>query len=132
MAKVAVMGNAIIVTSSVKLEDLKTVQKYRPCALTLYGGEDGKEPIFAVKVGCNSSINKYGATFAEATRGENGGYATMTIVDDICNDDPAGFVAEKYGTAIANLNALEATLEEVLQGIVDERNAVMESITVVQ
>ena len=131
MAKVAVMGNAIVITSGVKIEDLKTIQKYRPCALTLFGGEDGKEPMFVVKTGCASSFNKYGATFAEATRGENGGYATMTIVDEI-SGDPAEFVAEKYGTAIRNLNALEEKLNGVLDEIVAERQSVKDSITVVQ
>ena len=131
MSKVQIIGNAIVVTSSVKLEDLKTIQKYRPCALTLLGGEDGKDPIFAAKVGCTSGINKYGATFAEASRGENGGYATMTIMDEITGD-PADFVAEKYGTAIRNLNALEEKLNGVLDEIVAERQAVKDSITVVQ
>ena len=131
MARIAVMGNAIVVTSGVKLDELKTIQKYRPCALTLYGGEDGKEPMFVIKCGCASSFNKYGATFAEETRGENGGYATMTIVDEI-SGDPAEFVAEKYGTAIRNLNALEEKLAGVLDEIVAERQNVKESITVLQ
>ena len=49
MAKIVIAGDAVIVTSTMKLEDIKTIAKYRPKALTLMGGEDGKEPIFAVR-----------------------------------------------------------------------------------
>ncbi len=45
MAKVKTMGQAIVVVSEVKLEDIKKIQKYRPEALVLKGGEDNKEEI---------------------------------------------------------------------------------------
>ena len=48
MAKIVIAGDAIVVTSAMKLEDIKTIEKYRPNALTLMGSEDGKEPIFAI------------------------------------------------------------------------------------
>ena len=50
MAKVIIAGDAVVVKSAIKYEDLKAVKKYRPEALTLKGGEDGKEPIFSVFV----------------------------------------------------------------------------------
>ena len=48
MAKITIAGDAAVVTSAMKLEDIKTIEKYRPKELVLKGGEDGKEPIFAV------------------------------------------------------------------------------------
>ena len=50
MSKAIIAGEAVVVTSSMKLEDLETIAKYRPEALTLKGGEDGKEPIFAISI----------------------------------------------------------------------------------
>ncbi len=131
MAHVTIAGNAVIITSTMKLDDIKTVEKYRPKALVLMGGDDGKEPIFKVGTGCTGSVNKYGITFADATRGENGGFATLTLTEEFCGD-PADFVAEKYGVAIANLKALEATLGGAIEGIASEKQAVMDSITVIQ
>lgn len=48
MAKIVIAGDAVVVTSAMKLEDIKTIEKYRPKELVLKGGEDGKEPIFGV------------------------------------------------------------------------------------
>ena len=47
MAKITIAGDAAVVTSAMKLEDIKTIEKYRPKELVLKGGEDGKEPIFS-------------------------------------------------------------------------------------
>ena len=52
MAKVKVAGQAIVIISEIKLDDIKTVAKYRPAALTLYEGEgDDREPVFAIGIG---------------------------------------------------------------------------------
>ena len=48
MAKITIAGDAAVVTSAMKLEDIKTIEKYRPKELVLKGGEDGKEPIFCL------------------------------------------------------------------------------------
>lgn len=59
MAKIVIAGDAVVVTSAIKLEDLRNIKKYRPAALILKGGEDGKEPIFAVDVtNGNGDINQ--------------------------------------------------------------------------
>ena len=80
MSKVVVAGKAIVINSGVKLEDLKLIKKFRPDALILKGGEDGKEQIFRIDVAENEAgnINKYGAVFGEATRDE--GFATLTMI----------------------------------------------------
>ena len=41
MAKITIAGDAAVVTSAMKLEDIKTIEKYRPKELVLKGGEDG-------------------------------------------------------------------------------------------
>jgi len=131
MAKITVAGNAVVVTSSMKLEDLEMIQKYRPEALTLKGGEDGKEPIFAITTadcGCGE-ITKYGATFAGETHDEEKlAVITLAFVDRVA--DIKEWIADKIGSAIMNLNKLEESLPAVAEALRSERKAVMDNITV--
>ena len=42
MAKITIAGDAVVITSTQKLEDIKLLEKYRPKALCLYEtGENG-------------------------------------------------------------------------------------------
>lgn len=135
MANVKVVGNAIVITSALKFEDILKVQKYRPSALILKGGEDGKQPIFKVeaRAGATGSINEFGATFGSATHTDEG-LATITL----CIEAPAGtsgddiksLIADKYGVALANLKQLEEALPGVLTTVTTERTALMNTITV--
>ena len=131
MSKVVVAGKAIVINSGVKLEDLKLIKKFRPDALILKGGEDGKEQIFRIDVAENEAgnINKYGAVFGEATRDE--GFATLTMIADFGEEDAAPFVADNLGCAIRNLNKLEESLPDVIAEISAEREAIINSVTVV-
>lgn len=130
MAKVTIVGQAVVVTSEMALEDIKTIKKHRPDALTLKGGEDGKEPVFALSVG-EGKINKYGASFNEATRDE-AKKATLTMTTSYNGDDIENFVLDELGGAISYLNKLEETLPAVVEEINAERNAIKANIAVVQ
>ncbi len=132
MAKIVIAGNAVVVTSSLKLEEIKTIEKYRPKALILMGGDDKKEPVFSIDTRSDVGvINAYGATFANASHDDEK-LATITM----CMDNPQGdikeWVADRLGGALMNLNKLEATLPAVLAEIEDEKAAVMESISMAQ
>lgn len=132
MAKVVIAGEAVVVTSAVKLSDLRKIAKYRPDALVLKGGEDGKEPIFRVGV-CNGTgkINKYGAEFGSETHDE-AKLATITLVNGGLEGDIREAVAESLGCSILNLNKLEETFPAVLAEIDAEKDAILENITVAQ
>lgn len=131
MAKITITGQAIVLTSSLKLDDIKTVEKYRPKELTVFGGEDGKEPIFKIATGKTGSVNKYGVTFAEATRGDEK-LATLTTLMDCPTDDVKEFIADAYGAVIVNLNKLEEKLPTVLAEIDSDKANVLEHIDIVQ
>lgn len=131
MAKIVIAGKAIVVTSAMKLEDIKTIKKYRPDALTLKGGEDGKEPIFALTAGRSGEINKFGASFADETRDENK-YATLTMTTSYDGEDIEEFVANEIGAALISLNKLEETLPTILGEIAAEKAGILDNITVVQ
>ncbi len=130
MAKILIAGQAVVVTSEMALDDIKTIKKYRPDALVLKGGEDGKEPIFALGIG-EGNINAVGASFYEATRDEEK-KATLTMTIDYTGEDIEGFVSDNFGAAIMNLNKLEATLPAVLAEIAAEKAAIKDNITVIQ
>lgn len=134
MAKITIAGDAVVVTSAVKLEDYKKVAKYRPDALTLMGGEDGKEPVFRVAIlpGGSGSIGKYGAEFASATHDEEKlASITMGFVG-VDGRDIKETVADEIGAAVMSLNKLEDTIPGVLAEIDAEKAAIMENITVAQ
>ena len=127
MAKITVVGQAVVVTSAMKLEDIKKVAKYRPEALILKGGEDNKEDIFRLGVG-TGSINKFGASFDKETRDEEK-LAVVTMTTTYDGAEIKDFVADELGAALINLGKLEAALPAVIEEIDREKAAIMESIT---
>lgn len=132
MAKIVIAGDAVVITSSMKLADIQTIQKYRPKELVLKGGEDGKEPIFAIGVtnGCGS-INEVGASFGRASHDDEK-FATITMVTEGVAGDVKEWVADRIGGAIINLNKLEEKLPAVLAEIEGQKAEVMSNITVAQ
>ena len=132
MAKVVIAGNAVVINSTIKFEDIKKVAKARPTALTLMGGEDGKEPIFAIGAcaSANGVINANGAFFGSATR-DDAKLATITMVVEN-EGDIKEFVAEELGAALINLSKLEEKLPAVIEEINAEKASVLESITIAQ
>lgn len=134
MAKLSIAGNAVVITSGVKLEDIRTISKYDPKALTLYEEVDGEKiPVFSVCVGTKGEINQYGASFAEATRDDDKlAQITMCACAAGINGDVKEWAADKFGTAIMRLNELEATIPAVLERIATNKAAVMANITVIQ
>lgn len=98
MAKTKIFGEAIVVTSTIKLEDLKKVERYSCNSLILKGGEDGKQPIFGVCVAKEGmgNISSISASFAPTTRNADG-YATvtMTIPDGVANAKE--WMVDKFG-----------------------------------
>ena len=132
MARITIAGDAAVVTSAMTLEDIKTIEKYRPKELILKGGEDGNEPIFAIGTTAGAgTINTYGASFGSETRDENK-LACITMFLEGVTGDVKDWVADRLGTAIVNLNKLEAKLPDILKEIADEKAKVLENIAVAQ
>lgn len=131
MAKVTIAGNAVVITSSMKLADLATIKKYRPKALRLMGGENNKEELFVVDVGTsgNGGLNNVGAAFCSATH-DDAKKACITINLSGVQGDVKEYVADQYGEALIHLNALEAKLPDVLKEIAEQKTGIMANITV--
>lgn len=128
MAKTKIFGDSVVITSSVKLADLKNVAKYAPKALILKGGEDGKEEIFGISVGEGAGhINSWGATFAPSTRDAEG-RATITMMIPASVTDAKDWMVEDFGGALMNLAKVEEKLPEVIAEIAANKKAVEDSI----
>ena len=130
-AGIAIVGESIVITSNMKLADYKTVAKYRPKALQLKGGEDGKEVVFVAGITSNprGSINKVGAEFGSEAH-DGTGRATITLGLPRTEGDIKEAVAEYIGSAILDLNKLEAQLPAVIEEIEIERANVLANIDV--
>ncbi len=132
MAKITVAGNAVVITANTKLEEIKMLEKVNPKALTLYGGDDGKEPIFTIGTGAAGSVNKYGIVFSGETNDEEK-FATATLLFNRSGDEEIkAAVADKLFGIIMNLNKLEATLTAAVEEITAAKAETENCITVVQ
>ena len=129
MAKIKVVGNAAVITSTLTLGDIALVKAYRPEALALKGGENGKEEVFRIGM----CIDPYGDVSAAGMMfgAENAeGKAIITELVSPVSDDIKSELADKYGAALVNLGKLEEILPGVIEEIKAEREALMASIEV--
>ena len=128
MAKIQVLGDSIVITSAIKAEDIKLVERYNPKALELRDEEGAV--YFKVAVG-SGSISKYGISFGGIAR-DGSGAATLTLAFEGATepDKVKDQIADAFGVAIANLNAIEAGLPAVIEGIAAQKAEVVANITV--
>lgn len=132
MAKIIVAGQAVVVTSSLTLDEIKEVKKYRPEALVLYKGEGPeKEPDFKVGFSkCSGgSVGTYGVEFGSESHDDDK-LATLTMIIPEDVEDIKGYVSDAIGAAVLKLNKLEESLPEVLKEIKEEREKIDEIITI--
>lgn len=129
MAKITIVGDAVVVTSTLKFEDIKLVQKVRPKALTVYGEEDGKKvPVFGICTADGKGhISESGISFGGATR-DGEGLAQITMGVPSKEGSVKELVADAIGGAVMQLNKLEATLPAVIEEIKAEKTAMLDSI----
>lgn len=130
MAKIVVAGEAVVITSTMRLDELRTIKKYRPEALCLKD-EEG-EPIFCIGVTTGAgAIGKYGAEFGAEGHGDEP-KACITMVCPGISGDVKEAVSELIGPAILRLNEIEDTLPAVLEEIVAEKAAIEGTISVAE
>lgn len=125
MAKILVAGDAIVITSVMTLEQITTLEKYRPNALCLF--DDNKEVIFKVGTSAVPSAGKFGISFNSETKDGNKLACITIAAPDV--EDVVKFVADKYGLAIINLNKVEEQVGDALKSVSDQMAEVMKNIT---
>ena len=110
--RIKIAGNAVVLTSKLKLDTIKKLEKYIPNALVLVSTEDNEErEIFRVATGKTGSISKYGVSFATA---DKDGFATITtnIPEDVT--DKKVYVKDNFATILLMLKDIEAVAETTL------------------
>lgn len=129
MARIIIAGDAMVVESAHTLETLKTLEKYRPKALTLYD-EDGKTEVFKVATTTGKgSINGYGASFGSASKNDEK-KAIITMEIPAGTTDAKAYAENAVGVAIIYLNRVESQFADALASVEAEKATVRETITV--
>jgi len=112
MAKLKISGNAIVLTSDLKLDTIKKMEKYNPDALIIFNETKNgdREEVFKIGSGAISGISVFGITFAETNKA---GLAVATILlpETIPNDAKKQFVKDVFGNTIFLLQDLEAAVK---------------------
>lgn len=131
MAKIVIAGDAAVITSKAKLEDIKTLEKYRPKALVLTEtNDDGKKEV-AFRVGTTAGtgdVSKFGISFGSASHDE-AKLATLTVGIPSSVEDAKEYAAEHFGYAVMLLNKVEEGFETALEAVKAEKDAVMSNIS---
>lgn len=127
MAKITVVGDVCVVTSELKLEDIKLIEKYRPEKLKLCS-EDGEKVLFRIGTidGSGGLINQKGAVFGSASHANGKAVITMKLGE--IDGDIKDAIADTIGTGIIYLNKIETALGEIVSEINNERKAIKENI----
>ena len=133
MAKVKIVGDAVVLTSELKLDDIKLVEKVCPKALSLYEEENGREvQVFSIATakteGFKGAVTESGITFGRASR--DGGYAQITMGLPQVEGDVKEAVADLIGGPVMNLNKLEHELPCVIQDILDAKADMLDCIEI--
>lgn len=128
--KIQVFDSVAVITSSVKYDELKFVQKYAPQSMTLWKDEKKTDPLFHVtaKNGADGDISDAGAIFG---KGNNDGFAQISmIVKPGEGVDVKEFLADQIGKGVAGLKAFEEAFPAIYTALKDERDGVLASIEV--
>lgn len=130
MAKLSIAGNVVVVTSTLKIEEIETLAKYQPKSLKLFEPtEDGhRTEVFSVCVGNKGSISKFGACFSGESFA-NGG-ASLTIALPAGLEDAVGYVADTYGVAVELLGKVEENAAVALDEVKAKCDALKASIEI--
>lgn len=125
--KTTILGKAVTITSSMKMEDIKSLAKFDP--ETLKKKNDKDDVVYAVGIG-TASMSNYGVSFNDANKE---GFAQVTLPIN-CDEkaDKAAYVKDTYGSAILNLIEMEEILEERLTAFTVKLDIINDSIKVIE
>jgi len=128
MAKIEKGGSAVALVSTLTLEEIKQLERYRPKFLTL---REDDEVVFRVSSGEKGSISKFGVCFATATR-DAAAKAEVTLAMPADVTDVEAFAVEMIGPAYLLLGKVEAQAKQALAGIKEELDQVRSAVSAVQ
>ena len=128
MAKIKIAGNVFVVESACTREDIKLAGKYDNKVLTLV--DENKKPYFAIGYGDKGSLNRLGIVFdSETQSGDSVACVTLPLPEG--GGDAKKRVAEYIGTALRDLELVEAQVAEKIEDIKVTEAATMDAIVAV-
>lgn len=135
MAKFKLAGNALVIQSEVKMEDMLKVQKYRKDKLTVKKEINGQEVIlFGVCADkkLNNIFNKTYAVFSEDNVTEDGyGVITLEISNSTEGLPTVEDVIDECGEGLIYLNQIEKQMETALYAIQQNLDLLTSKIEIV-
>lgn len=124
--KLTIIGNSLVVTSTITKEDYDVLSKYNPEALKIRDEE--KNVVFSVATSDKGYVNNHGIGFNGVTR-DNNAFLTLTLdVQGVAN--PKAMVADLFSPILKNLESVEATTNNVAAETKAARNAFLDTIEV--
>lgn len=125
--KIAIAGDAFVITSDIKKKDFDLLKKYKPEALKIVD-EDGND-VFSIEYSeGNPSIAKFGVTFGGVTR-NNSAKLTLTGIIPTNVADAREYVADTIGGVMANIKTIEDNVGGSATDVANARKALIDSIT---
>lgn len=134
MAKMVIIGDVLVITSTAKFEYLKMLEKYKPKALELSEtNENGKQEVTfkigTTRNGGKGALNRMGVSFDCATYDdEKLAFVRFDIPEGTV--DAREWAAEFVGTAIHKLEIIEEQIPFAVAEILADKAAVLAKITV--
>ena len=103
--RIKIVGNAFVLTSTLKFDCIKKLEKLNPNALCLteQRGEENVE-VFRIGTGKAGAVSKYGVTFATQNKD---GFATVTVLIPENVDNKKEFIKDAYAKTLFMLHDLE-------------------------
>ncbi len=105
MAKVIIAGNACVLFSDLKLDDIKELRQNHPEALSLKDGMG--QTILTVDLDQDSAGQATGNQVVFGPTASREGKATITLLIDPEEEDFVGMVRDKIGNSLMKLTELE-------------------------
>lgn len=125
MAKIKVMGNALVLTSDLKTEVIKDVKNYNEKACTLFN--ENKEPVFALETGDHPSCSNYGVCM-DSTNSEGKAYITIVGLDR--KSETKDSIIKRFAPVLVKLNAVEKQIEDIKDQVDEQIEHITESIEI--
>lgn len=125
--KIKLFGDAVIVVSNLKRDDIKKANKFCKDALTLKKklNDDKAQPVFTMMLGGGGSLNSNGVVFDSVTED---GFACTTLCGNpvpMTQSEKAEQFLEQYATALAHAEELETQITNALH----EHNALIDRVS---
>lgn len=124
--KITVAADVFAATSTIKVEDIELLAKYKPEAL-VETDKDGEEVFRVAYTKGHPSVRSYGVEFGGVSR-DGEGFATISGALPDGTKDAKEYLADLFGAAIPHIEKFEESIPAAAEEIRGKKQALMDSI----